>query len=80
MILFVAVTGRKRSTVGGLIRFVIIITPDFQCPFMNVMHSKFQSHSYWQSLVIALYTNVVIVTATFLFFFLLQMLYWLDLR
>ena len=27
----------------------IEITPNFLCPFMN----KFQSHSYWQSLVIA---------------------------
>ena len=47
----VAVTGRKRSTVSGLIRLVISlecfieITPDFLC--------KFQSHSYSQSLVIA---------------------------
>ena len=46
---------------GGLIRLVISlecfieITPDFLCPFMNYtcMHSKFQSHSYCQSLVIA---------------------------
>ena len=37
----VAVTGRKRPTVSGLIRLVISlecfieITPDFLCPFMN---------------------------------------------
>ena len=37
----VAVTGRKRSTLSGLIRLVISlecfieITPDFMCPFMN---------------------------------------------
>ena len=46
------------STVSGLIQLVVSlecfieITPDFLCPFMNYMHSKFQSHSYWQSLVI----------------------------
>ena len=39
------------STVSGLIRVecFIEITPDFLCPFE--LHA--QSHSYWQSLVIA---------------------------
>ena len=27
------------------------ITPDFLCLFKLIMHSKFQSHSYWQSFV-----------------------------
>ena len=57
----VAVTGRKQTTVSGLIQLVIIsieITPDFLCPFMKLhdfvaIANKFQSHSYWQSLVIA---------------------------
>ena len=41
------------STVSGLFQLVISqecfieITPEFLCPYM---HSKFQSHSYWQSL------------------------------
>ena len=39
------------STVSGLVispECFIAITPDFLCPFMN-----YQSHSYWQPLVIA---------------------------
>ena len=74
-IAYVTVTGRKR-TISGLIRLVISlecfieITPDFLCPFMNYMYSKFQSHSYWQSLVNlynSSYTNVrfLPVTATY---------------
>ena len=34
-IIYVAVTGRKRTTVCGLIRLVISLAPDFLRPFMN---------------------------------------------
>ena len=56
-IIYVAVTGRKQTLFHcNLISYISRkITPDFLCPFMNynVMYSKFQSHSYRQSLVIA---------------------------
>ena len=60
----VMVENEHYSTVSGLIRLVVSlecfieITPDFLCPFMNDMHSKFQSHSYWQSLVICSCLNI----------------------
>ena len=63
-IVFVTTCGRKRTLVTSLECF-IEITPDFLCPFCY-MHSKFQSHSYWQSLDNSLFTNVrfLPVTAT----------------
>ena len=50
------VENENYSTVSRLIGLVISLecfietTPDFLCPFMNNMHSKFQSHSYTGSL------------------------------
>ena len=52
------------STVSGLIRFVISLECVIEnysrfsvslYELLNYMHSKFQSHSYWQSLVESLY-------------------------
>ena len=48
-LLWVAVTGRKQTTVSGLIRLVISlecfieITPDFLCPFMNACTVNFRA-------------------------------------
>ena len=78
----VAVTGRKRTLFHSKWVKSIIHISRMLCwnhsrfsvslyEWLNSMHSKFQSHSYWQSLVIAVWISITHHTLMFVFY-----LYW----
>ena len=76
---YVAVTGRKRTlfhckwanSISYISRMLYWNHSRFSVSlyeWLNSMHSKFQSHSYWQSLVIAVWISITPPTLMFVFY------------
>ena len=79
--IYVVVTGRKRTlfhckwanSISYISRMLYWNHSRFSVSlyeWLNSMHSKFQSHSYWQSLVIAVWTPITPPALMFIFYLL----------